>query len=201
MLGCAVRCHAEDVGTGNTGLTLYFMQCRHQTDSMSCCGGGKGAIDPRTNKPIVTVSNAVDGTTPTSAADAAKAYGTQDAAQRLPPFFFTKMPDEEPVLAQEQPKVQASSAGAAVQAAAKDEDVTRSKPRDQNNEPQMVTPDKAIPAQRRVDDTYTAAVPQAPAPPGALPALLQVVQVKGTDGQPQYEVVEATPPPPMRVAA
>ena len=49
-----------------------------------------GAVDPKTNKPVVTVSDVVDGAAPTSAADAAQAYGTQDAAQRLPPFFFSK---------------------------------------------------------------------------------------------------------------
>lgn len=168
---------------------------------MSCCGGGKGAIDPKSNKAVVTVSNAVDGTTPTSAADAAKAYGTQDAAQRLPPFFFTKMPDEATELALEQAKVQASNIDGAVLAAAKDVDAVSSKPQDQNNEPQLLTPDKAVPAQLRGEGAYAVAALQAAVPPGALPALLQVVQVKGTDGQPQYEVIEAAPPPPMQVAA
>ena len=66
------------------------------------------------------------------------------------------------------------------------------------DKPQMSTPDKAPPG--RINDVM-ASDQQRSLPPGALPALLQVVEIKGSDGQPHYQVVEATPPPPMQVAA
>ncbi|GAX84734.1 hypothetical protein CEUSTIGMA_g12156.t1 [Chlamydomonas eustigma] len=64
---------------------------------MVCCGkhSGEQAIDPATNKPVVTVGAGVLDA-PTSAAAAAAAYGTPNAMSRLPPFFFVKMPDPEP---------------------------------------------------------------------------------------------------------
>ena len=183
---------------------------------MSCCGGGKGAVDPKTNKPVVTVSSDVDGTAPTSAAEAAQAYGAQDAHSRLPAFFFTKMPEDEPEPVSnpaggpiQDSKVSTvsppgGSGTAATAAARRDPDDDDDPPRrDQGvGEPKMLTPEKQAPQRTLADPDgpYTVAQEKA-TPPGALPALLQVVQVNGADGQMHYQVVEAKPPPPMQIAA
>ena len=168
---------------------------------MSCCRGD-GTIDPKSNKPIVTVNNTVDGIAPSSAGDAATAFATQDATQRLPPFFFTKMPDEEPA-------VDLIPAGVANGLAAGSRNVDVGN-KDQDGlvkqgtgGPLISTPEKSAP-ERGAYNGSGGVIPteqQQTVPPGALPALLQVVEVKGADGQMTYHVVEATPPPPMQVAS
>ena len=173
---------------------------------MSCCGGG-GAIDPRTNKPVVTVNNTVDGSAPSSAAAAAQAFGTQDATQRLPPFFFTKMPDEEPSDSKDLIPV-----GTAEEAALRGSGAAGQKGVDVGNRdqdlglrqqsavsgPQIATPEKSAP--ERAYGAQGMVTAGQPSPSGSLPALLQVIEVKGADGQMTYHVVEATPPPPMQVS-
>ena len=164
---------------------------------MSCCRGD-GTIDPKSNKPIVTVNNTVDGIAPSSAGDAAAAFATQDAAQRLPPFFFTKMPDEEPVASKDLIPAGVANGMAAgnVDVGNKDQDGLI---KQGNNGPQISTPGKSVPKSQAYNGSAGGVIPTEQ--PGALPALLQVVEVKGADGQMTYHVVEATPPPPMQVAS